>query len=130
MVASSQTLDQLLAQIAGMDSTEASNQVRDSMSHFKEHASDDDFQTVRRALSKRLNELADQGEREHSDLLRVNGIEYDLSKWLTIANYAKKYNLDTHVITNRIRRKTIPEDAVITIPVLNNIRMIKDQPFN
>ena len=132
MIAQPQLIDDLLAQIAGMNTPQDSGQVRESMSAYKKQASTADYETVRKALSKRLNEIADEGERERQktdDLLRLNGITYDLGEWLSIANYAKKYGVDTHVVTNWIRRQTIPADCVIEIPVLNNMRMIKDQPY-
>ncbi len=113
------SLDDLLAQIAGMNTPQESDQVRDAMRAFKEQASTTDYETVRRALSKRLNEIADEGERERrqtDDLLRLNGITYDLGEWLTIANYAKKYSVDTHIVTNWIRWQAIPADSLIEIP--------------
>lgn len=125
-------LDELLAQIARLSTSEESNQVRDAMRNFKEYAAPSDYEQVRRALSKRLNEIADQGERElaqTADLMRLNGITYDLGEWLSIASYAKKYGVDTHVVTNWIRRGTIPADSVVELTNINNIRLIKDQPY-
>lgn len=132
MIANTQTLDELLAQIARLSTTEESNQTRDAMRNFKEYGVPSDYEQVRRALSKRLNEIADQGERElvqTADLMRLNGITYDLDEWLTIANYAKKYGVDTHVVTNWIRRGTIPADSVVELTNINNIRLIKDRPY-
>lgn len=132
MIAQTNTLEELLAQIARMSTSEESSQVRQAMADLKAHAPAEDYEQLRRALSKRLNEIADQGERElaeTADLLRVNGITYDLGEWLTIANYAKKYNVDTHVVTNWIRRETIPADCIVEIAPMNNIRMIKDRPY-
>ena len=132
MVAHTQNLDELVAQIASIGTIEESNQVRDAMRSFKDFASEQDYETARRALSKRLNELADLSntqQQEAVNSLRVNGIVYNLDEWLTIANYAKKYNTSTHVITNNIRRGNIPASCVVEVPFLNNIRMIKDQPY-
>lgn len=132
MIAQSQTLDALLAQIASMSTSEDSDRVRDAIRHFEEHASDADYQMVRQALSKRLNEILDAGMLEMqqtTDLLRLDGITYDPGEWLTIPNYAKKYGIDTHTVTDWIRRRVIPTDCVVELPVLNNIRMVKDQPY-
>lgn len=76
-------------------------------------------------------DLADIKQQSEESLKLVKGpnFEINLSEWLTIARYAKKYGLDSHVITNWIRRGTIPEDCVMEIPELNNIRLIKDQLY-
>ena len=132
MIAQTQTLNVLLDRISGMSTVDESNQVRNLVKQFKEYAQAEEYDQVRKALSVRLHDIAAKGEQEITevaDLLRINGVTYDLSKWLTISSYAKKYGLDTHVITNWIRRETIPNNCVIELPLLNNIRMIKDQSY-
>jgi hypothetical protein len=132
MVAKTKTRENLIDQIAQMSTIEESNQVRQAMVDFKENRPIEEYEQLRRALSKRLSEIAAQGEKElaeTADLMQINGMTYNLGEWLTIANYAKKYSVDTHVVTNWIRRETIPADCVVEIPVLNNIRMVKDRPY-
>lgn len=63
MVAQSTTLDKLLAQIAIMNTIDESNAVRQAMQAAKVEALPDDYERVRLALSKRLNEIAEQGEK-------------------------------------------------------------------
>lgn len=74
-------------------------------------------------------ELATIKRQSEESLKLVKGpdFEVNLSEWLTITRYAKKYGLDSHVITNWIRRGTIPKDCVMEFTELNNIRLIKDQ---
>lgn len=63
--------------------------------------------------------------------LEQNGKKVDLSHWITIAEYAKRFNLkSTMVVTNWIKRGVIPADHVITVPELNNIRLIKAVPYH
>ncbi|WP_138992738.1 hypothetical protein [Larkinella sp. C7] len=69
------------------------------------------------------------GTRQTLDFLKVNGHELILDEWLTIAEYSKKYGMDSHVITNWIRRGTIPADSVVEIPKFNNIRLVKDRAY-
>jgi hypothetical protein len=58
--------------------------------------------------------------------LEQNGRKVDLSHWITIAEYTKRFKLkSTMVVTNWIKRGVIPADHVITVPELNNIRLIK-----
>ncbi len=55
-----------------------------------------------------------------------NGIEYDLSEWLTTTEFIKKYRLkNTSVINNWINRGNIPRENVIEIPELNYLRLVK-----
>ncbi|GAB2579152.1 hypothetical protein [Spirosoma areae] len=76
-------------------------------------------------------ELADIQRQSNENLKLIKGrsFEVDLSEWLTIARYAKKYTIDSHVITNWIRRCIIPNDCVMEFPELNHIRLIKDQLY-
>ena len=53
----------------------------------------------------------------------------DTTKWLTFARYAKKYGVSQQVVVNWINRGVVPADCVQDIPELNNIRLIKDQPY-
>lgn len=55
-----------------------------------------------------------------------NGVEYPLDEWLTISEYCKKFNIPrTQVVTTWINRGVIPKKNVVTIPELNNLRLIK-----
>lgn len=132
MVTQIETQDDLIVRIAGMQSIEESAQVRDAMQQYKEHATDQEYEIVRRALSKRLNELADEfeaGINEIDDLLRVEGKTYKLDEWLTIADYAKKYGIDRHLVDRWIDRKIIPADDIIILTKINNTRMVKDRVY-
>ncbi len=132
MVTQIESLDELLARIAGMTSIDESNQVREAMRSFKEHASESEHEAARRALSQRLNQLADQFEadiNETADVLRLDGKTYSLDNWLTVADYAKKYSLDRHVVDNWIRRGVVPESDVLTLTRINNTRMVKDRVY-
>ncbi len=70
-----------------------------------------------------------RGRDETLGILKAHGYELDLGDWLTIVNYSKKYGIDSHVVTNWIRRGVIPTDCVVELPVFNNIRMIRDQAY-
>ncbi len=62
-------------------------------------------------------------------LVREYGVVVDMTKWLTIKRYAEKYGLSTQVVTNWISRDIIPADCVMDLPEINNIRLVKDQPY-
>lgn len=66
--------------------------------------------------------------------LRNKGVELpgsllDMSDWLTIKHYAEKYSVTTQVVTNWIARGVIPADCVKDVPELNDLRLVKDQPY-
>jgi DNA invertase Pin-like site-specific DNA recombinase len=138
MITQTQTVDELLTQIRRMDTLEESGQVRDAMLSFKGHLSEDNYETIRKALSVRLNQLVTQEEYRiraisqelnQEAYLDQNGNRYILDEWLTITNYAKKYGISTHVVTNAIRRGKIPADCVLELVRINYTRMVKDQPY-
>ena len=62
--------------------------------------------------------------------MEINGIRYDLGEWVTIAEYTKRFGIkSTNVVTNWIRRGVVPTENVITVPELNDIRLIKAVPY-
>jgi hypothetical protein len=66
--------------------------------------------------------------------LRAKGIKLpdsllDMSDWLTIKRYAEKYSISTQVVTNWIARGVVPADCVKDVPELNDLRLVKDQPY-
>lgn len=70
--------------------------------------------------------------RQSEESLRIlveHGFVPDTAEWLTIAHYAKKYDVSQQVVVNWINRSVVPADCVQEIPELNNIRLIKDQSY-
>lgn len=53
----------------------------------------------------------------------------DMAERLTIKRYAERHGLTTQVVTNWIARSIIPADCVRTVPELNDLRLVKDQPY-
>lgn len=71
--------------------------------------------------------------RQESDasirLARESGLSVDLTEWLTVKRYAERYGLTTQVVTNWMARGIIPTDCTMILPELNNIRLVKNQPY-
>ena len=132
MITHPATINNLLNQINGLNTIADSASLRQAMNESAQQATDDERETVRRALSNRLNELADAGEQALEDtdaFLQQNGIRYSLDEWLTVTNYARKYAVDTQLVSNWIRRGVVPANWVVELNALNNIRLVKDQPY-
>ena len=126
------TVKSLLNQIDGLRTVEDSGQVRRAMNEFAQQATADERGLIKKALSKRLNELADEGEQalqETAAFLQQNGVRYSLDEWLTVANYARKYGVDTQLVSNWMRRGIVPANCVVELNALNNIRLVKDKPY-
>lgn len=67
---------------------------------------------------------------ESKNFLLSEGKIFELSDWLTIKNYCKKYNIaEESVVTNWIRRGIIQEEDIRILPEFNNIRMVKDKKY-
>ncbi|MFD2936294.1 hypothetical protein [Spirosoma flavum] len=76
-------------------------------------------------------ELAN-AQREHDESVKIltqHGYVVDMTQWMTIKDYAKKYNVSTQVISNWISREIIPADSTMVLPELNDIRLVKDQVY-
>ncbi|TAE23222.1 MAG: hypothetical protein EAZ91_22465 [Cytophagales bacterium] len=58
-----------------------------------------------------------------------DGVVLDTLEWLTIKRYADRYGLKMNTVTNWISRGIIPVDCVVTIHELNDMRLIKNQPY-
>lgn len=71
--------------------------------------------------------------RQESDaaiqLARESGVQVDLTQWLTIKRYAQRYGLTTQVVTNWIARGIIPVECTMSLPELNDLRLVKNQPY-
>lgn len=76
-------------------------------------------------------ELAD-AQRETAESLKIltqHGFVLDTAQWLTIKRYAEKYSVSQQVVVNWIGRGVIPADSTMVLPELNDIRLVKDQPY-
>ncbi|NBA74578.1 hypothetical protein GOQ04_03420 [Emticicia sp. ODNR4P] len=67
---------------------------------------------------------------ESKNFLLSEGRVIELSDWLTIKNYCKKYNIsEESVVTNWIRRGVIANEDIRIFPEFNNIRLIRDKKY-
>lgn len=62
-------------------------------------------------------------------ILTKHGFVLDTTEWLTIKRYAEKHGISTQNVSNWIARGVIPADCVQDLPELNNLRLVKDQPY-
>lgn len=122
----------LLELITNARTEEDMNRMDQLYNEVVKTATEDDLRQIRSARRKLSDILLEENKRMTQStiaFLRAHGHELDLGDWLTIANYAKKYGVDSHVVTNWIRRGVIPADCVVELPVFNNIRMVRDQAY-
>ena len=70
-----------------------------------------------------------RGREQTLAFLRQHGYELDLGEWLTLSAYAEKYGVTPQVVENWITSGVIPPDCIEDLPMFNDIRMIRDQPY-
>lgn len=61
--------------------------------------------------------------------LVLMGKEYNLNEWLTLSDYARKYNLSIAHLEKWIMSGIVPTNSVIVVPELNHLKLIKDQIY-
>ncbi|MCF2501537.1 hypothetical protein [Dyadobacter chenhuakuii] len=62
--------------------------------------------------------------------IEINGQKYPLSEWVTMKEYCRRFGLkNTMIINNWISRNIIPEENILNISQLNNLRLIKAVPY-
>lgn len=62
---------------------------------------------------------------EGKDFLLSQGRVLELSEWITIAEYSKKHNVSTQVISQWINRGVIPDHSFIDVPELGK-KLVRD----
>lgn len=77
-------------------------------------------------ILKQAKELIENAK----NFLISEGRVVELSDWLTIKNYCKKYGIaDKSLVTNWIRRGVIKEEDIRVFPEFNNIRLVRDKKY-
>jgi hypothetical protein len=62
-------------------------------------------------------------------VLHYEGQEFDLTQWLTIADYCERYGKKPSTVMTWIQRAVVPPDKVVTIPELNGLKLLRDEPY-
>ncbi len=83
-----------------------------------------------RARMHDLMRQADRAIKEASDYLIRQGVVVDLTEWVTIKEYCRRFDIkNTETVSNWIKRGIVPEDDTMIIEEFNNIRMIRAKPY-
>jgi hypothetical protein len=77
-----------------------------------------------------LMRRADLAIKETSEFLISQGHVLDLTEWVTIKEYCKRFGIkNTETVSNWIKRGIVPEGDTTIIEEFNNIRMIRAKPY-
>jgi len=92
-------------------------------------ASDDPLsKEVQQALLDKMAEVTTQSKTSREDaiaVLKIHGVEYPLTDWLTPKNYARRFGIsNTETVINWINRGVISDENVKEIPELG-LRLIR-----
>ena len=74
---------------------------------------------------------ADEAIKESTDYLISKGVVVDLTEWVTIKEYCRRFNIkNTETVSNWIKRGIVPADDTQVIEEFNNIRMIRAKEYH
>lgn len=84
-----------------------------------------------RARVHALMDQADKAIKESADYLISKGVVVDLTEWVTIKEYCRRFNIkNTETVSNWIKRGIVPADDTQVIEEFNNIRMIRAKEYH
>lgn len=106
----------------------------DNQNQFIQEATDqNDIRTVKEARADVLTIFLDEVEKEQQETLRflaLSGKQYNLSDWLTPAEYARQYDLrSANNVTNWMARGIIPASDILEIPEFNGLRLVRNKSY-
>ncbi len=80
---------------------------------------------------KKLMEEASEAEDQAIMYLLARDKVIDLSKWITIREYCKRFGIkSTETVSNWIKRGIIPAEDTMLIKEFNNTRLIKAKEYH
>lgn len=72
------------------------------------------------------NQVVGGAKKALKDYLEYRGQQYPIDEWVTVKEYAKRFNIpNQQTVSNWIIRGIIPPENIVVIEELNNIRLIK-----
>jgi hypothetical protein len=78
------------------------------------------------AKIKMMSKEADRLITESQSLISTPDFVIDLNEWITMKEYTKRFHLSsTNVVSNWIKRGLVPPSNIRTLPMLNNLKLIK-----
>lgn len=81
-------------------------------------------------LKKLMNEAAETEVQARSFLLS-QGKVVDLSEWVTIKEYCKRFGIEnTETVSNWIKRGIVPTEDIVVVEELNSIKLIRAKPYH
>ncbi|MEZ0485432.1 hypothetical protein [Fibrella aquatica] len=128
------TLIDVYKQLNKMGTAEECIATREAIQQLEQqpNVSPEDIAEIWQKYDNKRDVLIDQAGdlvAEFRDVLRLNGVDYPLTEWLTPTRYIKKFNIPSvATITNWVARGIIPADHVKDIEQLG-IRLIKAVPY-
>ncbi|GLU56158.1 hypothetical protein [Dyadobacter frigoris] len=85
--------------------------------------------SLKSEIREKLDEIHSMMNEISHSKLTIMDIEYDLSEWITLTDYSKKYNLSISRVQQWIIRGIVPSDCVIVVPELNYLKLLKNKMY-
>jgi len=84
------------------------------------------FRSIISAKVKMMSKQAEKLIIEAENFISTPEFVIDLNEWITIKEYANRFQLSsTNVVSNWIKRGLVPPSNIRTLPMLNNLKLIK-----
>lgn len=80
-------------------------------------------------IRQKLDEIHSMMNELSQSKLTIMDKEYDLTEWITLTDYSKKYNLSISQVQQWIIRGVVPSDCVIVVPELNYLKLLKNKIY-
>ncbi len=128
-----QSIDELLQQIDQITTAEQVKPAFDAVDAFLlVNGNKEENNRIQQALLDKLREIGTASTAlidEYRDTLRLNGVDYPLTEWITLTQYAKQFGVkNVETIMNWIKRGIVPADHVKEIEQLG-LRLIRAVPY-
>lgn len=119
-------LSQLLLAKTAEQIAAASQQVND----YKADAGAAEKEAIAAVIEAKAMAMAQESreliERSRDSFVATEGKILNLDEWLTVKSYCQRYGIaSTNVVSNWIKRGVIPQENVIQVAELNNLKLIK-----
>ena len=89
---------------------------------------------TREEFQSRLNDLLNETDemiKEARNYLITKGVPVDLSEWVTIKEYCRRFNIkNTETVSNWVKRGVIPAEDTMLVEEFNNTRMIRAKDYH
>lgn len=123
-------LNAILSQFLVAKTAEEIAAASQQVNAYKAKAGDAEKEAIAAVVEAKAMAMAQESreliERSRDSFVATEGKILNLDEWLTVKGYCQRYGIaSTNVVSNWIKRGVIPQENVIQVAELNNLKLIK-----